>query len=281
MKKKIGFGSIAIVLSILGIFLSITFKKSGVCYGDNIINFLGLKAWSNIINGTHYTIFYMLILFIPSVILGIKFKDDFGAKLGRNISIFLVVIIAVSPLGMINYNDSAKITIEENISTPDIDIKNITLEEVTNIQPGMSYNKIISKLGVTKNVGFGAHVLVYLVDNKDFLNIFFANINDICDKSGKELLEQSINYALINKAYNYLNDEIKSQIIDINKATIKKLKIKDSEYTYVDKSMQMNTLKNKELMIVDFKIDVMSMPNNVIVRLDEGTKEILGLGLVE
>jgi len=96
MKKKLGIGSLALLLSIIAIFLSLTFHHNGVCYGDQIINFLGLKAWSNGSSGTHYTIFYMLIFFAISIVLGYKYESNFGAKSGRVLSIVFSFIILFS-----------------------------------------------------------------------------------------------------------------------------------------------------------------------------------------
>jgi len=96
MKKKLGIGSLALLLSIIGIFLSLTFHHNEVCYGDQIINFLGLKAWSNGSSGTHYTIFYMLIFFAISIVLGYKYESNFGAKSGRVLSIVFSFIILFS-----------------------------------------------------------------------------------------------------------------------------------------------------------------------------------------
>jgi len=96
MKKKLGIGTLALLLSIIGIFLSLTFHHNGICYGDQIINFLGLKAWSNGSSGTHYTIFYMLIFFAISIVLGYKYESNFGAKSGRVLSIVFSFIILFS-----------------------------------------------------------------------------------------------------------------------------------------------------------------------------------------
>lgn len=95
MKNKIGLGSLALVLSIVCIFLSITFKESGVSYGDKLFEIIGFKAWSNGTTGTHYTIFYLLPFYILSMYLGYKFNENFGAKIGRRISIFFALLIVI------------------------------------------------------------------------------------------------------------------------------------------------------------------------------------------
>lgn len=62
--KKIGVGTVSLLLSIIGIVW--TFTLNGVCIGDNALNSLGLTAWSNGNTGTHFTVFYSLIFFISA-----------------------------------------------------------------------------------------------------------------------------------------------------------------------------------------------------------------------
>ena len=94
LKKKIGVGSISILLFITGLLFVLNFNN-GVCFGDSILNYLGLKAWSNGNQGTHYTIFYSLMFFIPSAIIGHKFKENFGSKLGKILSSIMVILIII------------------------------------------------------------------------------------------------------------------------------------------------------------------------------------------
>ena len=64
INKKIGIGSISLLLCIMGIIFSFNFGNR-VCYGDVILKYMGLNPWSNGDNGTHYTLLYSLIFFIP------------------------------------------------------------------------------------------------------------------------------------------------------------------------------------------------------------------------
>lgn len=100
LQKSIGLGSISILLFILGILFIVTFNN-GVCIGDNILNSVGLKSWSNVTQGTHYTIFYSLIFFIPSVIIGYKFKKNIGSKWGKVLSLIMLIIITFTVIFMI------------------------------------------------------------------------------------------------------------------------------------------------------------------------------------
>ncbi|WP_270304834.1 hypothetical protein [Terrisporobacter petrolearius] len=95
-KKKIGIGSLSLLLFVVGCLFSFTFYNLTI--GDNILTYIGLKAWSNGNSGTHYTIFYSLLFFIPSLILGYKFNEDFGSKVGKILSTIMVTIIVVNSL---------------------------------------------------------------------------------------------------------------------------------------------------------------------------------------
>lgn len=90
--KKIEFGSISLLLCISGILFDFSFGDK-VCYGDIILNYIGLNPWSNGYSGTHYTVLYSLIFFIPSFILGYKFKNSIGANIGKAISLIMIVLI--------------------------------------------------------------------------------------------------------------------------------------------------------------------------------------------
>ena len=90
--KKLAFGFVTLLLAGIGILFAFTFGD--VNFGDIILNNIGLRPWSKGNSGTHYTIYYSLIFFIPSVILGYKYKDNFGAKIGMGISIVMIALIA-------------------------------------------------------------------------------------------------------------------------------------------------------------------------------------------
>jgi hypothetical protein len=64
----------------------------------------------------------------------------------------------------------------------------ITSDQIRAIKAGTTYKEIIGQLGATKDVGSGVHVLQYAVDGNKIFYLSFANENDICTKSGEELL---------------------------------------------------------------------------------------------
>lgn len=76
--KELRIGSISLILCILGILFSISYKS--FCIGDYILNGVGLSSWSNSGTGIHYTIFYSLAFFIPSFVIGLKYKNNYGSR---------------------------------------------------------------------------------------------------------------------------------------------------------------------------------------------------------
>ncbi|WP_283657597.1 hypothetical protein [Paenibacillus sp. RC343] len=56
-EKKIGWGSLSLLLSLLG--MAVSFEFGNYIFGDQLLSFLGLPAWSNSVDNTgfHYTIF--------------------------------------------------------------------------------------------------------------------------------------------------------------------------------------------------------------------------------
>ena len=103
MKPKIkscGIGTLSLVLIFCGILFS--FSWHGICYGDFILNNLGISSWSNGNSGIHYTFFYSLLLFIPAFVLSTRYQKDFGAKLGQILSGIFILISGLSPFFMSN-----------------------------------------------------------------------------------------------------------------------------------------------------------------------------------
>ncbi|MET3209872.1 UNVERIFIED_CONTAM: hypothetical protein ABIC26_002820 [Paenibacillus sp. PvR008] len=96
-KQKIGWGTFSLLLSLFGI--SVSFEFGDYILGDHFFSFLGLSAWSNNDNtGFHYTIFLSSIFFIPSLIIGYKKPNDFGAKIGKLVSSIYLTIIVITLL---------------------------------------------------------------------------------------------------------------------------------------------------------------------------------------
>ncbi|MCT2536898.1 hypothetical protein NC661_16475 [Aquibacillus koreensis] len=100
-KTKIGIGSFSLLLFSLGFLFSFSFGDQAAL-GDSIIQSIGLKPWSKGDHGLHYTAFYSLIFFLPALFLGYKYRDDWGAKVGRILSIIFFMTILISSLLVID-----------------------------------------------------------------------------------------------------------------------------------------------------------------------------------
>jgi len=96
IRKKLGPGSISLVLALAGIFWGFSFQ-GGFCAGDYILNAVGLRAWSmGNGTGTHVTVYCSLLFYIAAFLLGNKYKNDFGAKTGKIISLVIGILIVLT-----------------------------------------------------------------------------------------------------------------------------------------------------------------------------------------
>jgi len=95
--KKVGIGSISLLLFILGLLFSFSFGKYGA-FGDHLLRGIGLSPWSNGETGLHYTMFYSLILYIPAWMIGKRFKSDWGSKAGKTLSVIMIALILLFSL---------------------------------------------------------------------------------------------------------------------------------------------------------------------------------------
>jgi len=95
-QKKLGIGSLALVLSIIAIIWSCNIRwLNNFCLGDTILAYIGIPSWSNGANGTHYTVFYGLVFFVSALALGIWKKNDLFATVGKWIAGFFVVMLGI------------------------------------------------------------------------------------------------------------------------------------------------------------------------------------------
>lgn len=84
--KKLGIGSLSMILSIFSIIISFTYI-GGEYIGKHLLNFINVSFPTSIISIT---------LFLISIYIGNKYQDDYGAKFGKNVSkIFLIIIITL------------------------------------------------------------------------------------------------------------------------------------------------------------------------------------------
>jgi hypothetical protein len=96
-REKMGLGSISLILCIAGILFSFSFGSKW-CLGDIILKFIRLKPIGK--NGIHYTVFYSLIFFVPSAVIGYKSSNTLNAKLGKIISSIILIFILLSVPGL-------------------------------------------------------------------------------------------------------------------------------------------------------------------------------------
>ncbi len=86
---------------------------------------------------------------------------------------------------------------------------------------------------------------------------------------------------LINRAYNYLDKSIQTEIINKYDAEIIYRNLQGDISIPAVKETNMIDIKDKEVLIIDFQREVKHIPNNTLVILDNNTKEVLGLGLID
>lgn len=108
MKKRVGVGSISLLLVIIALVWS--YSIFGFCLGDKVLSVLHLPVWSNgneqikntfsIVplkgNSIHYTAYYSLILLVPA--LAIKNKEHLFADIGKWLAVIFIVLLIISPL---------------------------------------------------------------------------------------------------------------------------------------------------------------------------------------
>ncbi len=93
--KKLGWGSLSLLLVVIAFLWAFTIKD--VCIGDRILSAVNLPAWSDSANasGTHYTVFYAWICLVPALFLGLKFKSDRFAIVGKRCTVVFLALYVV------------------------------------------------------------------------------------------------------------------------------------------------------------------------------------------
>lgn len=97
-KKKVGVGTLALPLFIVGIILVGQYIYFAI--GEDILSLLNLReAAANFHFGNGQAVYFSLLFTIPSIVLGFIFGDHFGARSGRSLSLFLIGSILAFNLG--------------------------------------------------------------------------------------------------------------------------------------------------------------------------------------
>lgn len=83
--KKFGVGTWSLIITIFSIIFSFS-SLGNESIGEIILNAIGVKLPVGIIS---------TVLFVISIFIGHKYKEDFGAKSGKYISIFFLGVIII------------------------------------------------------------------------------------------------------------------------------------------------------------------------------------------
>ena len=92
--KKIGIGSLSIIIFFVGVVFSLNLNNSSTI-NDNIFDSIGLMPWSRDNSGFHYSLIISILIFVIAQVIGKKFNKDLGATLGKNLSIYFGVFILI------------------------------------------------------------------------------------------------------------------------------------------------------------------------------------------
>lgn len=96
MNKKIGWGSLSIILLIFAILFSIQLGRT-FCLGDILLESVGLKGWLIFENSTlNIKVFISEFLLIAGFIIGMVFKNDRFAKAGRMLCLAFAILLGIS-----------------------------------------------------------------------------------------------------------------------------------------------------------------------------------------
>jgi hypothetical protein len=79
------------LIIIFGIYFSVTFSN-GFCFGDEVLNTLGLKSWTDNQSGFHITAAYSLIIILTGILLLSKMKKTSFKSVLNNIIVYLFVV---------------------------------------------------------------------------------------------------------------------------------------------------------------------------------------------
>ncbi len=81
--KKWGIGTSSLIISIFSVMFA--FSSLGEkSIGENILDTIGIKFPVMVIS---------TVLFVIAIVIGHKYRENYGAKLGKNISIFFIILM--------------------------------------------------------------------------------------------------------------------------------------------------------------------------------------------
>lgn len=92
--KTISIRVFALFLAVFSILFGLTWGESGYCWGDTVLTAMGLPAWSNGTQGTHYPAVISLAALLAAVII-FSMTTRGKEKTSRRIIWGLVVLLVV------------------------------------------------------------------------------------------------------------------------------------------------------------------------------------------
>ena len=95
-RDRIGIGSLSLLLALWSVLWILNIFDFSL--GDSVLDFIGLMVWTEGNVRTRLTVYYSLLFFVPAIFLGIRYRNDFGARIGRIISITGTVVILLTLL---------------------------------------------------------------------------------------------------------------------------------------------------------------------------------------
>lgn len=87
-KGKYGIGTSALIIAIFSMMFSFS-SLGDKSIGEEILKAIGVRFPAGIIS---------IILFTIAVYIGHKYREDYGAKAGRNVAIFFILLMAILTL---------------------------------------------------------------------------------------------------------------------------------------------------------------------------------------
>lgn len=100
MKKetKIVLRLLSIILMAVSLIFGVTWKKTGVCLGDQVILWLGFEPWSAGTEGWHYSAVLALAVFFASIVLFSVTTENRGRTIRRILALIIILIAAAGIL---------------------------------------------------------------------------------------------------------------------------------------------------------------------------------------
>ncbi|MBH5317811.1 hypothetical protein I6N90_08340 [Paenibacillus sp. GSMTC-2017] len=94
-KKQIGYGSLSLVLLVLGFMFNYKFSNDFIV-SYSIFHALQLDIYSKGDEGIHYPVLASILFWIPALVVAKKYPNDFGAKLSQLFATMLTFLYTIA-----------------------------------------------------------------------------------------------------------------------------------------------------------------------------------------